>query len=137
MVCFTRMVTPELGQQPRSWSPMAPDNKTAWPYDDSPKPPPNASTKCLHNVDKETTFYADHLFCLTQDYNDDSDSDSDSDGDGDGEVVDSANKEKAYLLDEAVTNEVLGRLNVAIDNWKETGQPFFVGLGKSVPSLLQ
>lgn len=101
--------------QPRSWSKLGPDNRTKWPYNDQPVPGPNVSGPCNHS--EPNTFYDDAHYCLTPDYND------------------APAGEKRFLTDEAVTNEVIGRLNAAIDNWKETGQPFFVALGTHKPHL--
>eukprot|EP00041_Stephanoeca_diplocostata_P039278 m.1606957 g.1606957 ORF g.1606957 m.1606957 type:complete len:672 (+) comp25361_c0_seq28:3645-5660(+) len=101
--------------QPRSWSAQGPDG-SPWPYEDQPSGDfrPNASTKC----DTSGIDFNDQHFCLT--------------------TPSEASRESGnatYLLDEAVTNLVISRLTTAIDNWKKTGQPFFVGLGTHRPHL--
>lgn len=40
-----------------------------------------------------------------------------------------------FLLDQTVKNIAVDRLNVAMDNWKKTKQPFFVGMGTHRPHL--
>ena len=41
----------------------------------------------------------------------------------------------SFLLDQSVRNIAVERLNVAIDNWNKTKQPFFVGMGTHRPHL--
>ena len=91
--------------QPRSWSSQGPSG-VAWPYMDQP-PGVNASRKC------NTTglSFVDRHFCLTTPQN------------------------NTFLLDEAVANQVLDRLGDAINNYKKTSQPFFVGMGTHRPHL--
>jgi hypothetical protein len=38
-----------------------------------------------------------------------------------------------FLLDQTVRNIAVERLTVAMDNWKKTKQPFFVGMGTHRP----
>jgi hypothetical protein len=40
-----------------------------------------------------------------------------------------------FLLDQTVRNIAVERLNVAIENWNKTKQPFFVGMGTHRPHL--
>jgi iduronate 2-sulfatase len=40
-----------------------------------------------------------------------------------------------FLLDQTVKNIAVERLNVAIENWNKTKQPFFVGMGTHRPHL--
>ena len=40
-----------------------------------------------------------------------------------------------FLLDQTVRNIAVDRLDEAMDNWKATGQPFFVGMGTHRPHL--
>eukprot|EP00039_Didymoeca_costata_P031474 m.34908 g.34908 ORF g.34908 m.34908 type:complete len:665 (+) comp8803_c0_seq1:68-2062(+) len=97
---------PPRFDQPRSWSELAPDG-SPWPYLDSGKV--NKSNECAEKCcgSNDTAHYC--LYDL---------------------------KPNTYLLDQTVRNLVLQRLDVAVDNYKKTGQPFFVGMGTHRPHLM-
>eukprot|EP00656_Telonema_subtile_P007510 TRINITY_DN13522_c0_g1_i2.p1 TRINITY_DN13522_c0_g1~~TRINITY_DN13522_c0_g1_i2.p1 ORF type:complete len:562 (+),score=89.18 TRINITY_DN13522_c0_g1_i2:201-1886(+) len=101
--------SPPNFDQPRSWSAISPQGEK-WPYIDGAHA--NASTEC--NI-TGLPFHSKH-FCLTTPATESRES-----------------GKRTYLEDEAVTNLVMDRLTEAIDNWKDTGQPFFVGMGTHRP----
>jgi len=102
--------SPSPDDWPRSWSTRSPDGK-AWPYGPKGSEGVTANqTSTKPKCDRSGLPKAegiDKIVCLTS--------------------------EASGLEDVEMTSGVLGRLSIAADNYKKTGQPFFVGFGYQKP----
>ena len=98
--------------QPRSWSPTSPDG-VPWPYDDGHANATNKNGTDMNPACKDSGCCGatDPHYCLRD------------------------VQPGSFLLDQSVRNIAVERLNVAIDNWNKTKQPFFVGMGTHRPHL--
>ena len=99
--------------QPKSWSAAGPDG-AAWPYEEGKNSVVNTcKSKCCAAEARPNATHAkmDGHYCLYK------------------------VKNGTKLQDQNVRDIVTGRLRAAVSNWKEHGQPFFVGMGTHKPHL--
>ena len=99
--------------QPRSWSPLAPDG-SPWPYLN------NGNVNATNKNGSDANPACKNSGCC---------------GAKDGHYCLRDPQPGTFLLDQTVKNIAVDRLHVAMDNWKKTKRPFFVGMGTHRPHL--